>query len=198
MSVLAMAAALTMTACSDEAEESADTTSDPGEPPASEEPGEPGDSPDADAPQEGQAAGQATAGEAVATWISAIVEDRPLDACLVMGTSGDGGAPTGNTAAMCEGDSPEAGQAGQLVSTLAESFTPESRGEPPVVEVTEGTEPDGTATFDGQQITMDGRTLQDVVVSNSTGVEPGQIGIEIDASQIDGLWYVTDMNLSFG
>ncbi|MDT0342666.1 hypothetical protein [Streptomyces litchfieldiae] len=45
---------------------------------------------------------------------------------------------------------------------------------------------------------MDGQTLQDIVVSNSTGVDPGQIGIGVDATEIDGLWYVTDLNLSFG
>ncbi|TDC05497.1 hypothetical protein E1265_35410 [Streptomyces sp. 8K308] len=64
--------------------------------------------------------------------------------------------------------------------------------------VAEGTESDGTAAFVGEQITVEGQTLQDVVVANSTGVEPGQIGIGVEATEIDGLWYVTDMSLSFG
>ncbi|MEO3752489.1 hypothetical protein [Streptomyces sp. B6B3] len=199
---LAVAAALAMTACSDESEEPTDTTSETGESQRADESEEAGDEPADDAAQDeqttGQATGQATAGEAVATWVTAIIEDQPVDACLAMGTPGADGAHVANTREMCQGDSPEAVEAREGVSSLRESFTPENPGNPPVVEAAGGAESGGTATFDGEQVTVDGQPLTDVVVSNSTGVEPGQIGIGIDATEIDDRWYVTDMNMSFG
>ncbi|MDT0320087.1 hypothetical protein [Streptomyces millisiae] len=197
---LAVAAALTVTACSEESGESADTTSEATESQQAEESEESTevDESAADASGEAQGGGQAAAGDAVAVWITAIVEDRPVDACLAMGTPGADGALAANTAEMCEGEGPQAEQARQSVSALRESFAPENPGQPLAVEVAEGTESAGTVTFDGEQVTVDGQTLQDIVVSNSTGVEPGQIGIGIDASEIEGLWYVTDMSLSFG
>ncbi|TDC74039.1 hypothetical protein [Streptomyces hainanensis] len=202
MGVLALVAALAMTACSDESEESTDTASDSSESSASTEGSD--DSPESDESQEegsrdeGSGGGQATAGDAVAVWVTAIVEDQPVDACLAMGTVGDDGTAVANTAEMCEGEGPEAEQARQGVSALRESFLPENPGVPPVVAAAEGTESEGTTTFGGDQITVDGQTLQDIVVSNSTGVEAGQIGIEVETAEIDGLWYVTDMGLSLG
>jgi hypothetical protein len=99
---------------------------------------------------------------------------------------------------MCEGDSPAAEQARQGVSAFHASFTPRDAGASPVVEVAESPQSGGTAAFDGQQVTVDGQTLEDVVVANSTGVEPGRIALGIVATEIDGRWYVTDLSLSFG
>ncbi|GAB2869635.1 hypothetical protein GCM10022245_00250 [Streptomyces mayteni] len=198
--VLALVAALAMTACSDESEESADTPSDAGESSASpEESDAAADSDDSDDSQAaGPGSGQATAGDAVAAWVTAIVEDQPVDACLAMATEGADGTPVANTAELCEDEGPEAEQARQGVSALRESFLPENPGVPPVVETAEGTESGGTTTFDGERITVDGQTLQDIIVSNSTGVEPGQIGIEVETTELEGRWYVTDMGLSIG
>ncbi|UCM88124.1 hypothetical protein [Streptomyces marincola] len=200
--VLAAAAALTMTACSDDSGDSADDSQDTGESQQSDATEESGGSEQSDAPAdeaggapEGEGGGGATADEAVATWIAAIIENEPVDACLVMGTPGADGTPTANTAELCA----EGGAgSGEGVAAFREAFSPEGTGAPPVVEVAGDAAASGTATFDGEQITVDGQTLQDIVVSNSTGIEAGQIGLEVESTEIDGAWYVTDINLSFG
>ncbi len=143
--------------------------------------------------------GQSTVQEAVATWVTAVVQDRPKKACLVMATPGTGGsAAKPNTAAMCGGDTPQAQQMKQQVHRLHASFAPDQPKNPPTVKVAEVPVADKKATVDGEQITVDGQTLKAIVLSNSTGVKEDEIGVRVEAAVVDGRWYVTDLGLSVG
>lgn len=55
-----------------------------------------------------------------------------------------------------------------------------------------------TAVVPGDRITVGGQTLTAVLLSNSTGVQKDQVGLKVDATDIDGSWYVTDLHLSVG
>ncbi|AEM83986.1 hypothetical protein [Streptomyces violaceusniger] len=147
----------------------------------------------------GRPGGQSTVQEAVATWVTAVVQDRPKKACLVMATSGTGGTPAKpNTAAMCGGDTPQAQQMKQQIHRLHASFAPDQPNNPPTVKVAEVPVADNKATVDGERITVDGQTLKAIVLSNSTGVKEDQIGVRVEAAVVDGRWYVTDLGLSVG
>jgi hypothetical protein len=145
------------------------------------------------------ASDQSTAQAAVATWVTAIVEDRPKKACLVMATPANDGSPAkANTAAMCNGNGPKARQTKQRLHSLHTSFTPAQPKNPPTVKVAKVSVSGKTATVDGEQITVDGQTLKAIVLSHSSGVKENEVGVKIKAAGVDSRWYVTDLGLSVG
>jgi hypothetical protein len=147
----------------------------------------------------GQAGDQSTVQGAVAKWVTAIIEDDPKEACLVMATPAtDGSPPKPNTAATCGSDTQEAKQTKQTLDSLHESFTPDQPKSPPTVKVAKVPVKDKKATVDGEQITVDGETLKGIVLSHSTGVKEDQVDVSVKASLLNGLWYVTDLGLSVG
>ncbi len=193
-----LAAAFLVTACSDDSSESAEST--PEATAADQEQAAEGDTDEGGAAEEEQTGGgegtadQSSAEGVVSHWVTAIVQERPTDACLVMATPATDTEPAElPTPEMCESQAVL-----EHLGALNESFAPEAPADPPVVAVTGSPASDGTAAFSGEEITVDGQPLQEILVANSTGVEQGQVGIEIEAADIDGLWYVTDMGLSFG
>ncbi len=147
----------------------------------------------------GQSGDQSTAQGAVAKWVTAVVEDRPKEACLVMATpAGDGSPAKPGTEARCGGKGPEAQQIKAQIHRMHTSFTPDQPKNPPTVKVAEVPVTGKKATVDGEQITVDGRTLKAIVLSHSTGVEKDQVGIRIEAGVVEGRWYVTNLGLSVG
>ncbi|MBP2066371.1 hypothetical protein [Streptomyces iranensis] len=131
--------------------------------------------------------------------MTAVVEDRPKEACLAMATPATGGSPAKpGTEAMCGGDGPEAQQMADQIHRMHTSFTPDQPKSPPTVKVAEVPVTDKKATVDGEQITVDGQTLEAIVVSHSTGVKEDQVGVRIEAGVVAGRWYVTDLGLSVG
>ncbi len=147
----------------------------------------------------GQSGDQSTVQGVVATWVTAVVEDRPKEACLVMATPATDGSPAKpSTEAMCGGDGPEAQRMADQIHRMHTSFTPDQPKSPPTVKVAEVPVTDKKATVDGEQITVDGQTLEAIVVSHSTGVKEDQVGVRIEAGVVAGRWYVTDLGLSVG
>ncbi|WP_275558953.1 hypothetical protein [Streptomyces sp. 5-6(2022)] len=147
----------------------------------------------------GRSGDQSTARGVVATWVTAVVQDRPKDACSVMATPATDGSPAKHgTEAMCAGKGPEAQQIKEQIHRLHTSFTPDQPKNPPVVKVAEVPVADKKATVDGEQITVDGQTLKAIVLSHSTGVEEDQVGVRIEAGVVEGRWYVTNLGLSVG
>lgn len=147
----------------------------------------------------GQSGGQSTVQGAVAKWVTAVVEDRPKDACLVMAIPATDGSPAKpGTEAMCGGKGPEAQRMAEQIHRMHTSFTPDQPKNPPTVKVAEVPVTGKKATVDGEQVTVDGRTLKAIVLSHSTGVEKDQVGIRIEAGVVAGRWYVTDLGLSVG
>ncbi|MFE2184725.1 hypothetical protein [Streptomyces sp. NPDC059455] len=147
----------------------------------------------------GQSGDQSTVQGVVAKWVTAVVEDRPKDACLVMATPATDGSPAKpGTAAMCGGKGPEAQQMVDQIHRMHASFAPDQPKNPPTVKVAEVPVAGKKATVDGKQITVDGQTLKAIVLSHSTGVEENQVGIRIEAGVVEGRWYVTNLGLSVG
>ncbi|AGP52449.1 hypothetical protein M271_04095 [Streptomyces rapamycinicus NRRL 5491] len=147
----------------------------------------------------GQPGDQSTVQAVVAKWVTAVVEDRPKEACSVMATPATNGSPAKpSTEAMCGGKGPEAQQMADQVHRMHTSFTPDQPKNPPTVKVAAVPVKDKKATVDGEQITVDGQTLKAIVLSHSTGAEEDQVGIRIEAGVVEGRWYVTDLGLSIG
>ncbi|MGP3922297.1 hypothetical protein [Streptomyces sp. 8N616] len=48
------------------------------------------------------------------------------------------------------------------------------------------------------KVTVDGQTLDKIILSHSTGVEPGELDVKIDATEIDDSWYVTNLEFNIG
>ncbi|MFI1330667.1 hypothetical protein ACH4U7_11060 [Streptomyces sp. NPDC020845] len=154
---------------------------------------------DATPSQKGQsgAGDQSSARGAVATWVTAVVQDRAKEACLAMANPGmDGAPPTPNTAEMCSGNGEEAKEMKEQVHRVHTAFTPDQPKNPPTVKVAEVPVTDKKATVDGEQITVDGQTLKAIVLSNSTGVEEDEVVVRIEVGVREGRWYVTDLRLS--
>ncbi|MER5936895.1 hypothetical protein ABT121_06170 [Streptomyces sp. NPDC001928] len=149
-------------------------------------------------PQSGAGA-HSTPEEAVATLVAAIIEGDKKQACLVMGTPATGSKPAkANTEAICESDSPEVKQMGDMLERFRTSFTPKESSGDPQVDVADVAETGGKAVVPADKITVDGQTLDKVILSHSTGLEDGQLDVKFDATEIDGPWYVTNMDFGVG
>jgi hypothetical protein len=64
--------------------------------------------------------------------------------------------------------------------------------------VTGGQVKGASATTDGNDIRVDGTTLNELEVRHSTGVKSGQLDFSWDLLRVDGAWYVTNMNMNLG
>ncbi|MFI7275166.1 hypothetical protein [Streptomyces sp. NPDC049879] len=197
---LVMAASL-LTACSDDGDPA--PAEDVRETAASDEEGAGSDDGADDAAEEetgGEAAGEAadvqgSAQDVVAGWVTAVIDNRPEDACLLMAMPAeDGGDPEVGTAGTCGAGGPMSAQ----LTGLAETFTPADMAGEPTVTVTGEPESETSATFPIEQIDVGGQTLQEVVLSHSEGVSAEDVDMSIEASAFDGVWYVTDLGLSIG
>ncbi|MFR9725197.1 hypothetical protein ACL02R_17790 [Streptomyces sp. MS19] len=148
-----------------------------------------------DAAEDGAADAQATAQDVVAGWVTAVIDNRPEDACLLMALPAeDGGDPEVGTAETCA----EGGPMHSQLTGLAETFTPADAAGVPTVTVTGEPESETSATFPIEQIDVGGQTLQEVVLSHSEGVSAEDVDMSVEAGAFDGVWYVTDLGLSIG
>lgn len=55
-----------------------------------------------------------------------------------------------------------------------------------------------TVEFPADKISVDGQTLDKIVLSHSTGVTADQLNIKIQSSKIEDSWYVTNLDLDIG
>ncbi|WP_405806262.1 hypothetical protein [Streptomyces sp. NBC_01187] len=140
-----------------------------------------------------------SAQEAVTRWVTAVVENKPDEACEVMVVS-PGGTSDAEPKAVgkCGKDEAEAKEAKKRLSRFHTTFTPEQPRNPPQVNVGAVRPSGSTAKVDGERITVDGQSLNAIVVSNSQGVEKGQVDVQVKVSRVENGWYVTDLGLSVG
>jgi hypothetical protein len=142
---------------------------------------------------------ESTAEGAVAAWVTAIVEGRPRQACLVMAFRATDASPArAGTPAMCDGDTPEVRKTLDTVGKLRTSFTPTGSTGDPQVTVAQVPVTGDRAVVPADRVTVDGQTLDKVVLSHSTGLKPGQLHVKTESTRIDGAWYVTDFDLHIG
>ncbi|MEY7976149.1 hypothetical protein AB8O53_07415 [Streptomyces pilosus] len=195
-----MAAVMALTGCSSDSDAGEKETRSGGSPTADagEAPGS-GQRDASDAPQ-ASAADQSTAEGTIAAWVTAVVTNQPKEACLLMGEAAAGSTPArAGTEATCDTDTPEGKQVQQNLGQLRESFTPDPPSADPEVEVAETPATgDGTVVVPADGITLDGQTLDKIILSRSTGLEPGQLDVKVHSSKIEDRWYVTNLDFDIG
>jgi len=154
---------------------------------------------DPTAPQDSEVPGQATAEGAVAAWVAAVIKGQPKEACLLMGQSGTDSAPArASTPAMCEGETPEAREMQDNLKMIRTSFIPDPPTEDPKVEVAPVPSAGDKTVVPADKVVVDGQTLHNIILSNSTGVESEQLDVTMESTKIGTAWYVTNLDLGVG
>ncbi|WAP58866.1 hypothetical protein [Streptomyces sp. S465] len=143
------------------------------------------------------AAARQSAEGAVAEWVTAIIKNQPTRACLVMADT-DASPVRVGSASMCNSDQPDVRKMKESIGRLRESFTPKPATSDPKVEVAQAPVTGDKAVVPANKVTIDGQTLDKVILSNSTGLTSGQLDVKVKASEINNAWYVTDFDLSVG
>ena len=145
-------------------------------------------------------AGASSAQEAVTRWVSAVVQDRPEEACKVMAMPAEGSADKAKPKTMgkCGNSEAETRKTKKQLSRFHTTFTPDKPSDPPQVNAAEPQVSGDKAALDGDHIAVDGQTLNAIVLSHSTGVKKGQVDVQVKTSRVDKSWYVTDIGLSVG
>ncbi|WP_055558144.1 hypothetical protein [Streptomyces sp. NBRC 110028] len=192
--VAVVAAVVGVTGCSKEAE------SGSGEKPAA-------NSSTAAGPEKGEgeassqpsATRQDTAEAAVATWVTAVIKGQPKQACLVMADPAKGSSPAQvGTPSRCDGNAPEVRKMRENVGKLRTSFTPKQSTGDPKVDVARVPATGDKAVVPADKVTVDGQALDKVILSNSTGLKPGQLDVKVESTKIKGAWYVTNLDFNIG
>jgi hypothetical protein len=143
-----------------------------------------------------QAGRPATGQQVLADWVGAVIAGDYKRACTDMADV-SASPPKVYTAATCDPANAEIKTMERVLKGLRETFTPANSTGKPEVQVT-GPAPTGdSATIAADKITVNGKTLDEVVLANSTGVKPGETNITFGVSKVEGGWYVTDFNLDF-
>ncbi|EFL21654.1 hypothetical protein SSOG_01366 [Streptomyces himastatinicus ATCC 53653] len=78
------------------------------------------------------------------------------------------------------------------------SFTPKQSTGDPKVEVAKTPATGDKVMVPADKITVDGQTLDKVMVSNSTGVKQGQLDMKVEASKIKDAWYMSNLDFNIG
>ncbi|MFC8194306.1 hypothetical protein ACFWBR_19615 [Streptomyces sp. NPDC060006] len=187
-----------LTGCSSSTDSGADK-----EPAASNSPAadadKPADEKEKDASSNGTAADQSTAEGAVAGWVTAVIKGEPKEACLLMGEAATDASPARHgDEATCGGDTPEAKQIEKSIGQFRTSFTPKPPTDDPKVEVTQPPAKGDEVAIPADKITVDGQTLERVILSNSTGVKSEQLDVKVHSTKMDDLWYVTNLDFDIG
>ncbi|MDN3059030.1 hypothetical protein ABZ654_36125 [Streptomyces hygroscopicus] len=142
---------------------------------------------------------QTTAEGAVAAWVTAVIENRPKQACLVMAEPATGSSPARvGTPSLCNGNTPEARKMRDGIGRFHASFTPKRSTGDPKVEVARAPVTGGRAVVPAEKVTVDGQTLDKVILSNSTGLKSGQLDVKMESTKIGGAWYVTNLDFNVG
>ena len=84
------------------------------------------------------------------------------------------------------------------VKAYREAFTPQHATGHPAVRVSKVPVHGNTAKVPAKDIIVGGQPLDEIILSHSTGIKPGQLGATADATRIGSTWYVTgfDFNVS--
>ncbi|MFJ4831919.1 hypothetical protein ACIP79_18705 [Streptomyces sp. NPDC088747] len=153
---------------------------------------------DAPASPSASAADQSTAEGAVAAWVTAVIKGQPKEACLVMAEPASGSTPAKvGSEETCADGAPQRKQLDKNLDGFRESFTPEPPTDDPQVEI-DMTVGGDKAEIPADKIIVDGQSLDKIVLSHSTGLEAGQLDINVEADKIEDLWYVTNLDFNIG
>jgi hypothetical protein len=189
-----------LTGCSSDSDSAAAKT-----PTASSSTATDGEEPDEGKKKDGSTASKPSAGDqstaegAIAAWVTAVIKGQPKEACLLMGDPAADGAPAqASTSAKCNSDDPEVKRMQDNLGKFRESFTPEPPTDNPNVEVAKVPATGDKVTVPADKVTVDGQTLDKIILSHSTGLEAGQLDVNVESSKIEDAWYVTNLDFNIG
>ncbi|WP_188275021.1 hypothetical protein [Streptomyces sp. CBMA152] len=142
---------------------------------------------------------QSTAEEAVASWVTAVIKSQLEQACLIMAkpATAPSAAQVG-TSSGYNSTTPEMRQMRENLGRFRMAFTPKPPTDNPKVEVARVPETSGTAVVPADKITIDGQTLEKVILSNSTGIKQGQLDVKTESARIKDAWYVISIDFHVG
>ncbi|WP_326950172.1 hypothetical protein OG439_16165 [Amycolatopsis sp. NBC_01307] len=138
--------------------------------------------------------GAPTAEQALAQWIGAVVSGDFDQACSVMADA-EQTPPKVFSPETCAGQDETMKSVRKVLDGLRTAFTPDNAANPPKVEVAGPAATGDSAKIAADKISVDGKTLDDIVLSHSTGVQPGQTNMTFSLQKLDEAWYVTNFDL---
>ncbi|WP_151483952.1 hypothetical protein [Streptomyces albicerus] len=142
---------------------------------------------------------QSTAEGAVAAWVTAVIKGQPKQACLLMGEPATDSSPArAGTPARCNSNAPEVRQMQDNIGKFRTSFMPEPPTNNPKVEVATVPVTGDKAMVPADKVTVDGQTLDKIILSHSTGLESGQLDVKVESTKIADAWYVTNLDFNIG
>src|ERR1044072_1385533 len=144
-------------------------------------------------------ASRSSAEGAVGAWVTAIVKGQPKQACLVMAQPAKGSSPAQvGTPKRCNSNAPDVRKMEESVGRLRASFTPKQSSGDPKVDVAKVPATGDKTLVPADKITVDGQTLDKAILSNSTGLKPGQLDVKVESTKIEDAWYVTNFDMNLG
>lgn len=144
-------------------------------------------------------AAPSSAEKAVGAWVTAVIKGQPKKACLVMAKPAKGSSPAEvGTPARCNSDEPDVRQMRESAKRFRASFTPKQASGDPKVDVAKVPATGDKVMVPADKITVDGQTLDKVMLSNSTGLKDGQLDIKVESTKIEDAWYVTNLDMNIG
>lgn len=138
--------------------------------------------------------GAPTAEQALAQWIGAVVSGDFDQACSVMADA-EQTPPKVFSPETCAGQDETMKSVRKVLDGLRTAFTPDNAANPPKVEVAGPAATGDSAKIAADKISVEGKTLDDIVLSHSTGVQPGQTNITFSLQKLEEAWYVTNFDL---
>ncbi|NGO08281.1 hypothetical protein G5C60_11720 [Streptomyces sp. HC44] len=142
---------------------------------------------------------QSTAEGAVAAWVTAVIKGQPKQACLLMGEPAADSSPArAGTPSRCNSNAPEVRQMQDNIGKFRTSFMPEPPTNNPKVEVATVPVTGDKAMVPADKVTVDGQTLDKIILSHSTGLESGQLDVKVESTKIADAWYVTNLDFNVG
>lgn len=148
------------------------------------------------APAADATAKASTAEQALARWVGAVVSGDFVQACSVMADAGQTPPKTFSPEA-CAGQDKTMKSMRKVIDGLRTAFTPDNAANPPKVEVAGPAATGDSAKIAAEKISVEGKKLDDIVLSHSTGVKPGQTNITFGLQKVEEAWYVTKFDLDF-
>ncbi|MER6290133.1 hypothetical protein [Streptomyces sviceus] len=142
---------------------------------------------------------RSSAEKAVAGWVAALIKGETEQACLLMAEPADGSKPAQvGTEKTCGEGAPERKRMEATLGQFRESFTPDPPADDPKVEVTQPLGTGDKVRVPAAKINVDGKALDKIVLSHSTGVTQDQLDIKVESSRIEDSWYVTNLDFNVG
>ncbi|MET7685989.1 hypothetical protein [Streptomyces sp. NPDC005423] len=84
------------------------------------------------------------------------------------------------------------------IGRIRTSFTPKPPTDDPKVEVAHVAPTGDEVVTPAEKVTVDGQTLDKVILSHSTGVKADQLDVKVHSTKIEDAWYVTDLDFNIG